>query len=77
MMRECYSRRQSGRITLTYGLRVQVGAELDVSVLFGLEVSIGALFVNLVEVFMENSIAFVACIWCEVAFLRGPGGENF
>jgi hypothetical protein len=29
-------------------------------------------FIN--EVLMNNANAVMACVWCGVAFLRGPGG---
>ena len=44
------------------------------SLLFGLEISIVTLTDFIKEVFMENSIVLLTCIWCGVAFLRGLGG---
>lgn len=58
------------------GLEVQVHIELNVAILFGLEIfaSIFGVIAIALEVSMKNSIAFVtsvaACVWCGFAFLR-------
>jgi len=52
------------------GLEVTVGIEFNVSILFGLEVSVKTTINTLVEVFMENSFVLFTCVWCGVAFLR-------
>lgn len=58
------------------GLEVQVHIELNVAILFGLEIfaSIFGVIAIALEVSMKNSIAFVAsvtaCVWCGIAFLR-------
>ena len=57
-------------ITIISGLEVTVSIEVDVSILFGLEVNVEAVMSYLVEVFMENSFVFLTCVWCGVAFLR-------
>lgn len=55
-------------------LEVRANIELNVSILFGLEVNIKAFINFLAEVFMKNSFVFLSCVWCGVAFLRGLGG---
>lgn len=56
-------------------LEVKANIELNVSILFGLEVNI-KVFINFIaEVFMKNSFVFLSCVWCGVAFLRGLGGH--
>lgn len=58
------------------GLGVKVHIELNVAILFGLEISasIFSSFEMMMEGGMKNSIAFAAlvaaCVWCEIAFLR-------
>jgi hypothetical protein len=51
-------------------LEVTVGLEVNVSILFGLEVSVKATVNTLVDVFMENSFVLFFSVWCGVAFLR-------
>lgn len=55
-------------------LEAKASIEINVSILFGLEVGINAFLKSLVEVLMENSFVFLSCVWCGVAFLRGLGG---
>ncbi len=57
-------------ISIISGLEVTVNIEVEVSILFGLEVNVEAMIPFLVEVFMENSFVFLTCVWCGVAFLR-------
>lgn len=57
-------------ISYITGLEVKVDIEVGVSILFGLEVNVEAVMSYLVEVFMENSLVFLSCVWCGVAFLR-------
>ena len=57
-------------IAIISGLEVTVSIEVDVSILFGLEVNVEAVLSYLVEVFMENSFVFLTCVWYGVAFLR-------
>ena len=59
------------------GAKARISAVVDVS--FGLGIGVLAMvfgnsfnFVH--EVLMNNANAVVACVWCGVAFLRGPGG---
>jgi hypothetical protein len=52
------------------GLEVKVGFEVNVSILFGLEVSVKAIVHYFAEVLMENSFVLFTCVWCGVAFLR-------
>lgn len=58
------------------GLDIQVHIELNVAILFGLEIfaSIFGFIAIALEVLMKNSIAFAAsvaaCVWCGMAFLR-------
>lgn len=51
-------------------LEVTAGLEVNVSILFGLEVSVKATVNTLVEVFMESSFVLFVSVWCGVAFLR-------
>jgi len=51
-------------------LEIKADIELNVSILFGLEVSIKAMSIYLVEVLMKNSFVLFSCVWCGVAFLR-------
>ena len=55
-------------------MEVTVSIKFGVSILFGLEVGIEAVFNKLAEVLMENSFVFISSVWCGVAFLRGLGG---
>ena len=50
---------------------VQVSSEAMIDISFGFEYDISVTVTSLMEVVMENSLVFMACVWCEVAFLRG------
>ncbi len=52
-------------------LALKVSIQVNVSVLFGLEVGAFAAFAK--EVLMINSFV-ESCVWCGVAFLRGHSG---
>jgi hypothetical protein len=47
-----------------------VGVELEVSILFGLKITIEMKLNKLLEVIMENLNGVITCVWCGVAFLR-------
>ena len=55
-------------------LEARASIEINVSILFGLEAGINALFKLIAEVLMENSFVLLSCVWCGVAFLQGLGG---
>ncbi len=57
------------------GLEITVGIEINVSILFGLDVSVEAVVHSIVEVLMENPFTLIACVWCGVAFLRAELGH--
>lgn len=50
-----------------------VDAMIDIS--FGFEVSLSVVVTTFMEVLMESSFVLVACVWCEVAFLRSLAGQ--
>jgi hypothetical protein len=59
------------------GAKARFSAVVDIS--FGLGIGVlamvfGNAFNFAHEVFMKNGNAVMACVWCGVAFLRGPGG---
>lgn len=59
------------------GAKARISAAVDIS--FGLGISILAIasgypFNFGYEVLMNNANAVMVCVWCGVAFLRGPGG---
>ena len=56
-------------------LEVTVGIKINVSILFGLEVSVKAMFYPFAEVLMENPFVLLLCVWCGVAFLRAELGH--
>ncbi len=49
---------------------MKVGIDVNMSILFGLEVSVKAVIINIVEAVMKNSFVLSTCVWCGVAFLR-------
>jgi hypothetical protein len=56
-------------------LEATAGIEINVSILFGLEVSVEAMFSLFAEVLMKNSFVYLSCVWCGVAFLRAELGH--
>ena len=63
----------------TLGVKARISAVVDVS--FGLGLGLLAIanldvFSFAQEVYMSNTNAVMACVWCGVAFLRGPGGRE-
>lgn len=57
---------------------MRVKAVVDISFGLGmalLAIEIGNSFTFAKEILMNNANAFMACVWCGVAFLRGPGGN--
>lgn len=54
---------------------MKVGIEVNMSILFGLEVNIKTVVNTFVEVFMKNSFVLSTCVWCGVAFLRAELGH--
>lgn len=69
MRQNCLPKTKFG-ISIISGLEVTVSIEVNVSILFGLEVNVEAMLSYLVEVFMDSSFVFCTCVWCGVAFLR-------
>lgn len=61
------------------GLKARVKAAVDISFGLGLGLLvlvIGISFSEIKELLMNNAIVVKACVWCGVAFLRGPGGNS-
>lgn len=56
-------------------LEVTVGFKINVSILFGLEVSVKAMLHSFAEVLMKNPFVLLSCVWCGVAFLRAELGH--
>lgn len=47
-----------------------VDIEINLSILFGLEMGIGTIVNSIGEILMKNSNVLIRCVWCGVAFLR-------
>lgn len=56
-------------------LEVMAGIKINVSILFGLEVSVKAMFHSFAEVLMKNPFVLLTGVWCGVAFLRAELGH--
>ena len=68
-------RRSKVAVADFHGLEVTVGIQINVSILFGLEVSVKAMIHFFAEVLMDNPFVLLSCVWCGVAFLRAELGH--
>ena len=57
-------------ICVLTGLGARADFEINVSILFGLDVSVKAVINLITEVLMENPFILLIGVWCGVAFLR-------
>ena len=57
-------------------MAIRVSIDMNVAILFGLELFVFCVINITKEAFMISSFV-VQCVWCEVTFLRSPGGVSF